>query len=77
MAPMEVEAKAFVTLERKTWWRITDITVEVTAHAENPDAEKFEQAVRRAEEHCPITQLFNIKPVIKARILPVAAAHVA
>ena len=77
MAPMEVEAKATVMLERKAAWRITAITVEVVAHAENPDTEKFEAAVKRAEEHCPITQLFNVKPVIKARLLPTTSAHVA
>lgn len=72
MAPMEVEAKATITLERKGWWRVTDIRVEIIAHAEKPEQEMFEQAVRRAEEHCPITQLFNVKPVITARLVPVA-----
>lgn len=77
MAPLEVEAKATIALEHKTLWRITRIDVVLTAHTDKPDQAKFDDAVRRAEEHCPITQLFNIKPTVTATLLPAAAGQVA
>jgi osmotically inducible protein OsmC len=69
MSPIEVDAKTTVKLERDPFWHITSIDIAVSARAEKPDHAMFEQAVRRAEEHCPITQLFKIKPKITAALV--------